>query len=91
MAKDKETKQKPPSHIQSTAFELIKRNGPRTVAMIAHQFLNVGNLIAGDSLDAQWSVVEAEIQSDPRLVKVADNPGIGGDWFGLKGDDNADG
>lgn len=76
-----------PSHVQSHAFELISRHGERTVAMIAHSFGNLGNFLPGNSPAEQWAAIEKELTADPRLVKTGENPGIGGDWWGLKPDD----
>jgi len=77
-----------PSHLQDFAHELIARHGPRTLGMILHGFTNMGYLIAGATIDEQYDTLAKEIGSDPRLIVVGDNPGRGGDWIGIKGNDD---
>lgn len=74
-----------PSHLQDFAHELIARHGPRTLGMILHGFTNMGYLIAGATVAEQYETLAKEIEADPRLVVVDNNPGRGGDWIGLKG------
>lgn len=76
-----------PSHLQDFAYELIMRHGPRTLGMILHGFTNMGYSIAGATSDEQFEVLAKEIEADPRLMVVGDNPGRGGDWIGLKKED----
>ncbi|MGZ2484289.1 hypothetical protein ACVITL_002812 [Rhizobium pisi] len=72
------------SLLQDYAFELIGKHGPRTLGMIMHGYTNMGYSIAGAVIDEQYETLAKELEADPRLVVVADNPGRGGDWIGHK-------
>ncbi|KEA07128.1 hypothetical protein [Rhizobium rhizogenes] len=76
-----------PSHLQDFAHELVARHGSRTLGMILHGFTNMGYQIPGATVDEQYEALAKAIEADPRLVVVGDNPGRGGDWIGLKKED----
>lgn len=76
------------SHMQDYAFELIGKHGPRTLGMIMHGYTNMGYSIAGAVVEDQYETLAKELEADPRLVVVADNPGRGGDWIGIKKEDD---
>lgn len=71
------------SHLQDFTYELITKHGPRTTGMIWHAFTNIGNFVPGSSPDEQMDAVHADLLGDDRLEVVQDNPGRGGDWFGI--------